>query len=212
MPAAAQEQVPIDKEKLSYAIGYQIGADFSARELDIEIETVIRALRDALTERDPAYPVEEMAAQLDVMQQQFLEENLKKLKELAAENQERSDKFLADNRANPDVVVLPSGVQYRVMSEGSGQRPNLEDEVMVHYRGQRMDGFEFDSSFARGVPAAFKVNGVLRGWQEILPLMKVGAEWRVWIPPELAYGERGQRPIGPNEALQFDIKLLEIKS
>ena len=149
---------------------------------------------------------------VSVMQQQFLEENLKKLQELAAENLQRSEQFLSQNRSKPGVTELPSGVQYQIMTDGEGARPSLESEVMVHYRGQRMDGFEFDSSFARGVPAAFQVNGVLKGWQEVLPLMKVGSEWRIWIPPEMAYGERGQRPIGPNEALQFDIKLLEIKS
>ncbi|MFU8833427.1 MAG: FKBP-type peptidyl-prolyl cis-trans isomerase, partial [Wenzhouxiangella sp.] len=109
------------------------------------------------------------------------------------------------------IVALPSGIQYRVIEEGDGSRPGLSDVVTVHYRGSKIDGREFDSSFRRGVPAVFQVNSVIEGWQEVLPLMREGAMWQVFLPPELAFGVRGDPPmIGPNEALQFDIRLVQI--
>ena len=107
-------------------------------------------------------------------------------------------------------MALPSGVQYRIIEEGEGSRPGMESTVKVHYRGSKINGHEFDSSFARGVPEEFPVNTVLKGWQEVLPLMKTGATWQVFVPPELAFGARGNPPVGPNEALMFDLKLVEI--
>ena len=108
-------------------------------------------------------------------------------------------------------MVLPSGIQYRVIEEGTGRKAAPTSEVTVHYRGSLTNGFEFDSSFARGVPAKFKVDTVIDGWKEVLPLMKIGDHWQVFLPPEKAYGMRGQGPIGPNEALVFDIKLVDVK-
>ena len=109
------------------------------------------------------------------------------------------------------IVTLPSGIQYRVIEEGNGKRPLKNSEVTVHYRGSLTSGLEFDSSFARGVPAKFKVDAVLKGWQDVLPMMKVGDHWQIFLPPEQAYGMRGQGPIGPNEALVFEIKLVDVK-
>ena len=106
---------------------------------------------------------------------------------------------------------MPGGVQYRVIEEGEGSRPNIDNTIKLHYRGSKMDGREFDSSFARGVPEEIKVNAVMQGWQEVLPLMKLGATWQIFVPPELAFGQRGNPPVvGPNEALMFDLKLVEI--
>ena len=211
MGASAQE-LSGDKDKLSYAIGYQIGTDFKYRAMDLNMETVIRALRDAINEQEPAVPEQEMAAMLRAMQERMQAEQLEKFKQLAEENKQKSEQFLADNKSKKNIVVLPSGVQYRIIEEGEGSRPTAESEVVVHYRSSTMNGLEFDSSFARGEPVTFKVNQVIKGWQEILPLMKTGATWQVFVPPELAYGIRGQRPVGPNEALVFDINLVEVKS
>lgn len=208
--AQAQDDQTNDPEKLSYAMGYQFGAEIKARDLGTRIETLLRAIRDGFAGNDPAYASEELAAELEVMQKRIYNEQVEKFNELAEENQQRSEEYLAENRQKAGVKELPSGVQYMVLSEGSGPKPTLESEVSVHYRGQRMNGFEFDSSFARGAPGKFKVDAVLRGWQEVLPLMNVGSEWRIWVPPELAFAGRGQRPIGPNEALQFDLKLVDI--
>ncbi len=210
MSAPAQE-LESDKGKLSYAIGFQIGQDFRSRDLDIDINTTIRGLRDSLGGKDPAVAEEEMQTVLGEMQTRLKEEQLEKFKQLAEKNKLRSEEFLAANKKKKGIIVLPSGVQYRVIEEGSGKRPKMTDTVSIHYRGSLVDGLEFDSSFARGVPASFQVDSVLKGWQEVLPLMRKGDKWQVFLPPEMAYGVRGQRPIGPNEALQFDIHLLEIK-
>ena len=129
---------------------------------------------------------------------------------LAEENQKASEEFMAANLSKNGIVALPSGIQYRVIEEGEGARPGMDATVKVHYRGSKTDGHEFDSSFTRGVPEEFPVSTVLKGWQEVLPLMKTGATWQVFVPPELAFGARGNPPVGPNEALVFDLKLVEI--
>ena len=209
---APQRELPaMEKNKLSYALGYQIGNDMRERELDLDLDTVIRALNDGFAKRDPSIPVEDMVGQLAAMEAKLRGDAEAKFNALAAENKAKSDRFLAENRSKKGVVVLPSGIQYRVIDEGNGARPTPTSEVEVHYRGSLVSGFEFDSSFARGVPAKFQVDQVLKGWQEVLPLMRVGDHWQIFLPPEMAYGERGPRPIGPNQALIFDIKLIEVK-
>lgn len=211
-PAAPQQQLPaMDKNKLSYALGFQIGTDMRERGLDVDINTVIRALQEGFAKSEPSVPMEEMVGQLAAMEDKLRKEAEGKFNALAAENKANSDRFMAENRSKKGIVALPSGIQYRVIEEGNGARPSPTSDVVVHYRGSLTSGFEFDSSFARNQPANFKVDQVLKGWQEILPLMRVGDHWQVFLPPELAYGERGPRPIGPNQALIFDIKLLEIK-
>lgn len=210
--AATAQDEPVDREKLSYAVGYQVGIDFRQREADLDLETVINAMRDAVAEREPTVPPEEMASLLREMQERLQAEQLEQFKELADKNKADSEQFLADNQSKKGIVVLPSGVQYRIIDDGTGPRPTMESEVVVHYRSSTMKGLEFDSSFARGQPVTFTVNQVIKGWQEILPLMKTGATWQIFVPPELAYGIRGQRPVGPNEALVFDISLVEVKT
>ena len=201
-----------DKNKLSYAIGYELGSDFREKRADIDVNTVIRAIQDAAAGRDPTVPEAEMRANLMAFQNRMREEAVAKLRQLAAENKTKSDRFMAENRSKTGIQTLPNGIQYRVIEAGSGRSPTPSSEVSIHYRGSiASTGFEFDSSFARGEPVTFKVNEVLRGWQEILPRMKTGDHWQVFLPPDMAYGERGQPPIGPNEALAFDIKLIEVK-
>ncbi len=151
-----------------------------------------------------------MGTLLTALQQKLRQEQLEAFQALAAENQAKSEAFLDENKTKTGIVVMPSGVQYRVIDEGTGSRPTMDSKVRVHYRGSKMDGLEFDSSFARGVPEEFTVNAVLKGWQEVLPLMKQGSTWQVFIPPELAFGQRGNPPVGPNEALMFDLKLVEV--
>ncbi len=211
-PLASAQESGQDKEKLSYAIGYQFGTDIRMRKMDVDLNTVLEAMRDATAEREPRVPESEMVALLKDLEQKFRSEQLEKFKQLAEENKAKSEEYLAKNKGKKNIVVLPSGVQYRVIEEGDGRRPTVESEVIVHYRSSTMSGLEYDSSFARGEPVSFKVGQVLKGWQEILPLMKVGAIWQVFVPPELGYGVRGQPPVGPNEVLVFDINLVEIKS
>lgn len=202
-----------DKPNLSYAIGFQIGSDFVERKLDIDINTVIRAIQDGYAKHKPTVSEDTMHDLLGRMQYQMYTKAKGEFEKLAADNKAKSDKFLADNKAKKGIVVLPSGVQYRVIEDGTGTRhPTLSSEVTVHYRGSLMNGLEFDSSFARGEPVHFKVGDVIKGWQDVLPLMRVGDHWQIFVPPALAYGERGQPPrIGPNEALVFELKLVDIK-
>lgn len=208
----AAPAVAVDKNKVSYAIGYEIGRDFIDKKMDVDINQVIRALQDGYAKRTPAVPEADMRAQLGAMREKMVGEARVKFEAMARENKAKSDRFLAENRAKKGIVVLPSGIQYRVIEDGTGRKPTTTSQVTVHYRGSLSSGLEFDSSFARGQPASFKVDTVIDGWKEILPLMKVGDHWQVFLPPEKAYGMRGQAPvIGPNEALVFDIKLIDVK-
>jgi FKBP-type peptidyl-prolyl cis-trans isomerase len=209
--AGAAPAQPIDRNKVSYAIGYEIGRDFIEKKMDVDLATVIRALQDGYAKRAPTVPEEQMRQAMAQMREKMLGEARTKFEALARDNKAKSDKFLAENRAKKGIVVLPSGIQYRVIEDGTGKRATPTSEVTVHYRGSLSSGLEFDSSFARGEPANFKVNDVIEGWKEILPMMKVGDHWQVFLPPEKAYGLRGQGPIGPNEALVFDIKLVDVK-
>lgn len=207
-PAAS---APIDKNKLSYAIGYEIGSDFVEKNMQVDLNVVIRAIQDGYAKRNPTVSEQDMRQVLGAMREKMIGEAKVKFEQIARENKTKSDRFLAENKAKKGIVALPSGIQYRVIEEGTGRRATAKSEVTVHYRGSLSNGFEFDSSFARGTPASFKVDTVIDGWKEVLPLMKIGDHWQVFLPPEKAYGMRGQGPIGPNEALVFDIKLIDVK-
>lgn len=209
--SALAQDISSDKGKLSYAVGWDLGADISRRGEDFDVEALITAIRDSVAGRDPQVEAGEMRRLLTELQERVRAEQLEAFQQLAQENQVKSEEFLEQNKGKTGIVVLPSGVQYRIIEEGDGARPGLESTVKVHYRGSKTDGVEFDSSFARGVPEEFVVNAVLAGWQEVLPLMKQGSTWQIFVPPELAFGQRGNPPVvGPNEALMFDLKLVEI--
>lgn len=200
-----------EKGKLSYAIGYEIGNDFVEKKMDIDLNTVIRAIQDGYSKKAPAVANEQMAEALDKMKERLYNEAKAKYEQLARENKAASDKFLTENKIKKGIVSTASGIQYRVIEEGTGKKPLKTSEVTIHYRGSLTTGLEFDSSFARGTPAKFKVDQVLKGWQEIIPMMKVGDHWQIFLPPEQAYGMRGNGPIGPNQALVFEIKLIDVK-
>jgi FKBP-type peptidyl-prolyl cis-trans isomerase FklB len=199
-----------EKGKLSYAVGWDIGEDIQRRGAEFDVEAIIAAIRDSSAKKEPQVPAEEMVAMLTELQQRVRQEQAEAFQKLAEENQKKSEEFLAANLGKSGIVALPSGIQYRIIDEGDGARPGMESTVKVHYRGSKLNGLEFDSSFARGVPEQFTVNSVLKGWQEVLPLMKTGATWQIFVPPEMAFGARGNPPVGPNEALIFDLKLVEI--
>ena len=204
------QDVNTEKGKLSYAVGWDIGADIQRRSTEFDVESLIAAIRDVVAEKDPKVSTEEMQTLLTALQEKVRAEQVEQFRALSEENQAKSDAFLAANKSKTGIVVLPSGVQYRIIEEGDGARPGLESKVSVHYRGSKLDGREFDSSFARGTPEEFTVNAVLKGWQEVLPIMKAGSTWQIFVPPELAFGARGNPPVGPNEALMFDLKLVEL--
>lgn len=209
-PVAAQD-LESEEGQLGYSIGYEFGAELRSYGINVDLEAVIQALRDAYSEQEPTVDMQVMRERMTELQERLRQERMEAFEALAEENQVKSEEYLAENRDKKDIVAMPSGVQYRVIEEGDGERPSLDDTVTVHYRGSKMNGREFDSSFRRGVPAVFQVNSVIEGWQEVLPLMREGAEWQIFLPPELAFGVRGDPPmIGPNEALKFDIKLVRI--
>ncbi|MEJ2384182.1 MAG: FKBP-type peptidyl-prolyl cis-trans isomerase [Xanthomonadales bacterium] len=208
---ALAQDITTDKGKLSYAYGWQVGQTIMSRGDEFDTEAIIAAIRDSAAEKDPQIPAEEMAQELRTFQEKVRQENLEELQRLAEENQQAADEFLAKNKSKNGIVTMPSGLQYRIIDEGEGARPGLDSTVKVHYRGSKLNGLEFDSSFARGVPEEFAINTVLKAWQEVLPLMKTGATWQIFVPPELAFGLQGNPPaVGPNEALMFDLKLVEI--
>jgi FKBP-type peptidyl-prolyl cis-trans isomerase FklB len=211
-PAATTSQVKLDKHKLSYAIGYQIGSQFAGGDPDVDLATVQKAMADAYARRHPAVPMQDMHAQLQRLEQQMHANAVAEFKRVAATNARKSADYMAQNRKKPGVVQLPSGIQYAVIESGNGKgSPTVASTVTVNYRGMLVDGTEFDSSWAHGAPVTFQVNKVIPGWQDVIPRMHVGDRWKVVIPPQLAYGERGQLPrIGPNEALVFEIELLDI--
>ncbi|MBN8481615.1 MAG: FKBP-type peptidyl-prolyl cis-trans isomerase [Xanthomonadales bacterium] len=210
--SAVAQDTTSEKGKLSYSIGYQIGKDFTERKMDVDINTVIKALQDAYAKRAPVVAEEQMRDTLTKFQTKMMTEAKAEFDKVAGANKAKSDAFMAQNKTKKGIVALPSGVQYRVIEDGTGKQVTATSEVTVHYRGSLSDGLEFDSSFARGEPVKFKVNEVIKGWQEALPRMKVGDHWQIFVPAELAYGERGQAPrIGPNQALVFDIKVIDSK-
>lgn len=208
-PAFGQD-IETEKGKLSYAMGWRLGLDINERPDEYDVEALITAIRDSAGGGEPRVTEQEMVTILNAHQQKVRQEQQEAFMALADENKQKSEDFLDENRTKTGIVELPSGVQYRIIEEGEGARPGLDSTVRVHYRGSKMNGHEFDSSFARGQPEEFTVNTVLRGWQEVLPLMKTGSTWQIFVPPELAFGARGNPPVGPNEALMFDLKLVEI--
>lgn len=201
-----------DKHKLSYAIGYQIGSQFADGDPAVDLATVQRAIQDAYAKHHPAVSMQDMHDQLQGLEARMHTSALTEFKRIASANAQRSANFLAQNARHAGVVKLPSGIEYAVITQGSGtENPGVDSMVTVNYRGMLIDGTEFDSSWAHGAPVSFVVNKVIPGWQDVIPRMHVGDRWKVVIPPRLAYGERGQLPrIGPNEALVFEIELLSI--
>jgi FKBP-type peptidyl-prolyl cis-trans isomerase FklB len=205
--------VKLDKHKLSYAIGYQIGSQFADGDPAVDMATLQKAIEDAYAKRPPTVPMQDMHEQLLSLGEQMHEQALSEFKRIAADNARKSADFMASNAKLPGVVQLPSGIQYAVLQKGTGtSTPTVTSTVTVNYRGMLVDGTEFDSTWAHGAPVSFTVNKVIRGWQDVIPRMHVGDRWRVVIPPQLAYGGRGALPrIGPNEALVFEIELLDVK-
>ncbi len=204
--ASAGEATPkTDDEKFSYAIGYQIAESVKRQGMEVDVDSLIQAIRDDLTGTPLRISQPEMQAAVVAYQQ-------KKFEELSDKNQKAGKKYLAANKKKPGIVELPSGLQYRIVEEGSGEKPVSSDTVKVHYRGTLIDGTEFDSSYARGEPVTFQIANIINGWQQALILMSEGAKWQVFIPPALAYGSGGAgQNIGPNETLVFEIELVSIE-
>jgi FKBP-type peptidyl-prolyl cis-trans isomerase FklB len=204
--AADAPQLGTDEQKASYAMGVQITQNMVQQGLKIDPDAFSLAIKDVLSGQKPRLSAEELQAALTKQQEKMMQER----QASAQKNKTASETFLAENKKKDGIQVLPSGVQYRVIAEGKGNKPKSTDTVIVHYRGTLTNGKEFDSSYGRE-PATFPVNGVIQGWQEVLPMMQEGAKWQVFTPPDQAYGERGAGgAIGPNETLIFDIELVAV--
>lgn len=194
-----------DAAKFSYSLGMDIGKNVKDSDFDsLEVELMLNGIRDIINDGETKFTVEES--------RQFVREYLTKAQQKAAEaNVQRGEDFLAENAKREGVVVLESGLQYEIMKQGNGPKPSATDQVKTHYHGTLIDGTVFDSSVERGQPATFPVNGVIQGWVEALQLMPVGSKWKLFVPANLAYGQRGSGgAIGPNETLVFEVELLEI--
>jgi FKBP-type peptidyl-prolyl cis-trans isomerase FklB len=198
--AEAKLELKTQKDKLSYAVGVDMGNSLKRNAVDVDSDIVARGIKDTLTEGKPLMTEQEVRAAIVVAQ-----------KDMQAKRDEKNKAYLAENKKKKGVKVLPSGLQYRVISQGKGKTPKAADTVTVHYKGMLADGTEFDSSYKRGQPATFPVNGVIKGWTEALQLMKEGSKWELVIPADLAYGEQGRPGIPPGSTLIFEVELISVK-
>jgi len=207
---SAQEKPALksQKEKMSYIIGMDIGNNLKKQSIDIDPNILAKGVKDAFSGSQPLLNEQEIRETTMA----FQKEMMAKQEEAAKKNKKEGEAFLAENKKKEGVKTLPSGLQYKVIKAGTGKKPKLTDSVTTHYRGTLINGTEFDSSYRRGQPVSFQVNGVIPGWTEALQLMEEGAKWQLFIPSNLAYGERGAgRDIGPNATLIFEIELLSIQ-
>jgi FKBP-type peptidyl-prolyl cis-trans isomerase FklB len=219
-PAPAKSESPspfaTQKDKVSYALGMNIaaslGANLKRQGVEINTEVLAQALKDGLgggktlmTEEEAQNTLRQFSSELQAKQEE-------KMKQAGDNNKKEGEAFLAANKSKPGVVALPSGLQYKVIKEGTGPKPAASDTVVCNYRGTLINGTEFDSSYKRGEPLTIPVSGVIKGWTEALQLMPVGSKWELYIPADLAYGPRGAgADIGPNATLLFEIELLSIQ-
>jgi FKBP-type peptidyl-prolyl cis-trans isomerase len=202
------------KDKVSYALGANLGMNLHKQSVEVDTAIVLRGLKDALSGGKLLLTDDEARAALTQLQTDLRNKQMEKMKEAADLNKKAGADFLEANKAKEGVVTLPSGLQYKILTAGTGPKPTATDTVSCNYRGTLLDGTEFDSSHKRGQPASFPVTGVIKGWTEALQLMPVGSKWQLFVPSELAYGDRGADPrsgIGPAATLVFEVELLSIQ-
>jgi FKBP-type peptidyl-prolyl cis-trans isomerase len=200
------------KDKVSYGIGMNIGKSLKKDAVDVDVDLLVKGLKDSLSDGKTLLSEEEYRATLTALQKEMMEKQAEASKALAEKNKKDGEAFLSENGKKEGVVTLPSGLQYKVIKSGTGKSPKPVDTVETHYRGTLIDGTEFDSSYKRGQTATFPVDGVIPGWTEALQKMKEGDKWQLFVPSNLAYGERGAgRDIGPNATLIFEVELIAVK-
>jgi FKBP-type peptidyl-prolyl cis-trans isomerase FklB len=205
-------QLSTDRSKVSYALGHQLGTDYARRTIDVDVETMIQGLRDGIAEKKSPLSEEETQRLFEELQKSIRERSEKATETQAQSNLEAGEKFLDESSKKEGSKKTASGLIYRVLNQGKGPTPTINDTVVTHYRGTLIDGTEFDSSYSRNQPASFPVAGVIKGWTEALQLMNVGSKFELIVPPQLAYGRQGAGPkIGPNATLIFTIELLGIQ-
>jgi len=201
------------KEKASYAIGMNLGQRMHKDSVDLDPALIARGLKDGFAGGKTALTDDEAKAAITTFQMDMQKKQEEALKVKGEANKKQGEAFLAANKTKDGVVTLPSGLQYKVLQQGTGPKPKADDTVVCNYRGTLLDNTEFDSSYKRNQPAKFAVNQVIKGWTEAVQLMPVGSKWQLFIPPDLAYGAQGtpNGPIGPNATLIFDVELLSIE-
>jgi len=207
-----KKELKTQKDKMSYAIGLDMGNNLKKNELEVDPEVLARAIKDVMSDGKPLMTDQEAKDTLLALQKDLQAKQLEKNKVLGEKNKKEGEAFLAKNKKKEGVKTLPSGLQYKVITEGKGNSPKASDTVTVNYAGTLIDGTEFDSSFKRGQPATFPVGGVIKGWTEALQLMKEGSRWQLVIPADLAYGEQGRPGIPPSSVLIFEVELVSIKA
>ena len=214
--AKPRTQTPLtlktQKDKISYALGMSLGSKLHQQSVEVDPAIVLRGLKDALAGGKLLLTDQEAAAAFTQLNADVTKRGEEKMKLAAEPNRKEGQEFLTANKAKEGVIALPSGLQYKVLTEGTGPKPTAADSVSCNYRGTLLNGKEFDSSYKRGQPAAFPVSGVIKGWTEALQLMPVGSKWQLFIPAELAYGDRNAGPdIAPGSTLIFEVELLSIQ-
>ena len=211
--AAAPAAPTTPKDKISYAIGADLANKLKASSIDVDRTMVTQGLNDVLSGAKPAMTDDEVHATLTDLSKQLQAKQQAIAKETGDKNKKDGEAFLADNKTKEGVVVLPSGLQYKILKAGDGPKPTAADSVVCNYKGTLISGKEFDSSYKRGQPATFPVGGVIKGWTEALQLMPVGSKWQLFIPPDLAYGDRQAGPdITPGSTLVFEVELVSIQA
>jgi FKBP-type peptidyl-prolyl cis-trans isomerase FklB len=211
--AAAQDapELKTDKDKFSYAVGMNIGENFRKQGLDVDPVVFAKAFADALNAGKTAMTDQEMQALIMAKSQEIRQKQAALQAEKAAAAQKEGEEFLAANKTKEGVVALPSGLQYKVLKAGTGEKPTVDDTVVCNYKGTLINGTEFDASDKHGGPATFPVKGVIPGWTEALQLMQAGSKWQLFVPSNLAYGPQGPGDIGPNATLIFEVELVSIQ-
>lgn len=212
-PSADTSALTTDKERESYAMGMYFGTGWKSHGVDVDLDTLIRGIKDSEAGRTNLMTPDQMRSELMQLQRSIMANQQKEQAQQGQQNEQEGEAFLAHNKTQPGVVTLPDGLQYKVITDGSGATPGPNDIVTVNYQGTFVNGKEFDSSYKRGRPAEFPVTGVIPGWTEALEKMKVGSKWEVYVPSSLAYGPNGRQPlVGPNETLIFEVELLGVKA
>ncbi len=210
--ATPATELKTEKDKLSYAVGMEMGMGVKSQGIDIDPNLLSQGLKDAISGAKPLMSQEELRTVITGLQEEMRQKQMQAMEAAASENKKTGDAFLADNGKKEGVTTLPSGLEYKIITAGDGKKPVETDTVLCNYKGTFLDGTEFDSSAQAGKPVPFQIKSVIPGFKEALQLMPVGSKWEIYIPSNLAYGERGAgNVIGPNATLIFEVELVSIQ-